>query len=703
MTTPAITRVTSNLRQDIVQANVRRANDRLLLAQERLSSGLRINRPSDDPVDASLASRLEALRGRSSQFLRNVDRASTALGITDSTLSEVTDLVQRARDLALREAGDTANEATRRNAATEVGELIRNALDLANTEAVGERVFGGSLTRGIPYSAEATDVRYAGDARALQLAIGDGLSIATNLPGTEAFGSGTARRGGATNLDPGLTRATALSELLNLGTGRPEGVRPGRIVLSDGTGATAAVDLRGAKDLGDVIDRIGATGRFVASVEPASIADPLAGKRLRLDTVADPVTGVAPVLASIADLNDGTTARDLGIAVAGNATSTVRGRDLDPILTARTPLSALEPFKLAALPRPDFFIRVGSSTYTVDMDTGGPNGTAVSDVEGLLNAIRRSGAPVEAAVGATGQGVEVTSRLHGARLMVLNANDPGPTYTQLGTATDLGLFTPLGRVLLADLNRGKGVNRVQGNDLRITRRDGVSFEVDLSGATTLQDVVDLMNRADPAGAAPGAGVDASLSADGTQVVITDNSTPTIPRGALNVVDINGSFAATDLGISNRVPDGTPIPTPAIIPPLVASGRNLLFQTRPDATQEAIWGGVEGEGLFTALLRLREGLETNDETLVLLALDRIEAADRRVGQHQAEVGGRAARVDLSRNLLEGDLEAADRLATEVRGVDLAKEIVELQDQQSVFQSALGAAANILQLSLLDFLR
>ena len=90
---------------------------------------------------------------------------------------------------------------------------------------------------------------------------------------------------------------------------------------------------------------------------------------------------------------------------------------------------------------------------------------------------------------------------------------------------------------LAELNDGQGVRQ---GVIKITNRDGESAEVDLTTATTLQEVAD---------AVAAAGIDVTVSLAGSKITLTDGSTGTI--SPLKVEDVSGN-AAADLGILREV-------------------------------------------------------------------------------------------------------------------------------------------------------
>ena len=66
-----------------LQANLAR----LQQTQQQLSSGRRLNRPSDSPTDTAAAMRLRGEQTRTEQLGRDVDDGLTWLGSADSTMT----------------------------------------------------------------------------------------------------------------------------------------------------------------------------------------------------------------------------------------------------------------------------------------------------------------------------------------------------------------------------------------------------------------------------------------------------------------------------------------------------------------------------------------------------------------------------------------------------------------------------------------
>ncbi|MDQ7780374.1 MAG: flagellar filament capping protein FliD, partial [Planctomycetota bacterium] len=98
---------------------------------------------------------------------------------------------------------------------------------------------------------------------------------------------------------------------------------------------------------------------------------------------------------------------------------------------------------------------------------------------------------------------------------------------------------------LSDLNDGRGVANGLGNDFKITRRDGVTLNVDIDGDVTVADVLNTINS--HAGNGDGLLV-ASLSSEGFSIVLTDSSAQ-VGVNVLAVTVLNNSRAANDLGIA----------------------------------------------------------------------------------------------------------------------------------------------------------
>lgn len=88
------------------------------------------------------------------QYQRNLASGQSRLALEDSVLSQLTDTLSRAKELAVSQGSDNASEATRLTTAKEVRSLIDFVTDLGNSELGGSYLFGGQYADTAPLQAD---------------------------------------------------------------------------------------------------------------------------------------------------------------------------------------------------------------------------------------------------------------------------------------------------------------------------------------------------------------------------------------------------------------------------------------------------------------------------------------------------------------------------------------------------------------------
>lgn len=126
-------------------------------------------------------------------------------------------------------------------------------------------------------------------------------------------------------------------------------------------------------------------------------------------------------------------------------------------------------------------IQISNAGKSVNLDL-----STLNTVEDLLNALNGSGTGVLAEISADGSGISIRSRHGGSELRI---GENGGT-----SAEQLGIRTFRADTLLSELNFGRGVHTVPGDDFTIRRRDGVEIGIDINGANTVQDVLNRINQ-----------------------------------------------------------------------------------------------------------------------------------------------------------------------------------------------------------------
>jgi len=176
--------------QDRLLQHVQTATSRLIETQERLASGRRINRPSDDPFATARALQAQSQLDNVGQRIRTADLAITELSVVETQLNSLGQVLTRVQELAVQADSAALNGDARNQIATEVDQLINEVLSIANTSYSGRRIFGGH--QGVaPFDpdnpAYPTAVAFQGDAGQVLREIGDGETVAVNLDGAPLF------------------------------------------------------------------------------------------------------------------------------------------------------------------------------------------------------------------------------------------------------------------------------------------------------------------------------------------------------------------------------------------------------------------------------------------------------------------------------------------------------------------------------------
>lgn len=136
-------RITNNIFQRNALAALQVNARGLATAQKQVTSGMRFERASEDPnaADAVMGSQ-SSLRGIE-QYRRNVVFARSQAETEDGALQGLTQVMDRARELALSQATATAGSGTRAAALAEVEEIYKQVVSIANTQLGGRYIFGG--------------------------------------------------------------------------------------------------------------------------------------------------------------------------------------------------------------------------------------------------------------------------------------------------------------------------------------------------------------------------------------------------------------------------------------------------------------------------------------------------------------------------------------------------------------------------------
>jgi flagellar hook-associated protein 3 FlgL len=180
-------RVTQNTNFDAARGSINKTKGRMENLQLQHATLKKLNTPSDDPVGASKVLEVRTDKVNNDQFQMNAKLAETFLENSDHALSELADLVVRAKEIAVgQSSGASSNEDTRLGVAEEVTQLFNQAVATANRRIGDRYLFGGYKTDRPPVDEQG---RFRGDGGQMMVEIGRDVFISMNVPGIDAFNS----------------------------------------------------------------------------------------------------------------------------------------------------------------------------------------------------------------------------------------------------------------------------------------------------------------------------------------------------------------------------------------------------------------------------------------------------------------------------------------------------------------------------------
>ena len=125
----------------------------LAKTQQQVASGKRIQTPADDPIGSTRVLAMEQQQSQLEQYGRNADILASRLGVGEQALSDLGNLLQRARDLTVQAGNGALDDVSLKSIATELKSRAQELVDLANRrDTNGEYLFSGFSTQVQPFS-----------------------------------------------------------------------------------------------------------------------------------------------------------------------------------------------------------------------------------------------------------------------------------------------------------------------------------------------------------------------------------------------------------------------------------------------------------------------------------------------------------------------------------------------------------------------
>lgn len=213
--------------QDFLK-NLEAARQRWFGWSQQVSTGKKLQKPSDNPSDSARLIRLRDEFSRTNQYLRNVSRAQTKLATASSALNTLRNLTISVSEKAIFALTDTTSQDSRDAIALELRGLLQNVEQVAATSVDGQYIFSGTQIDQPPVTVVDGNYVYQGDSQSPTIEITQGESINVAVPGSEVFS------------DPSADLLNTLQQLID------------QLEAGDLAGAQASVG--GIQEAGKVID-----------------------------------------------------------------------------------------------------------------------------------------------------------------------------------------------------------------------------------------------------------------------------------------------------------------------------------------------------------------------------------------------------------------------------------------------------------------
>jgi len=182
-------RVNPNMVPDIL-ADLQQSQTTLNTALQQVATGKSVTVPSDNPVASADMVQNTIETADVDQYTQNVTSVLSNVQSASSVLSSVVNSLTQAVSAGTQAANGTSSSADLANLAEQVQNILQSVVSDANTSVSGTYLFGGGVTNQTPYtpdSSSATGYTYNGNDDSNSVAVGDGLSIQVNLPGSQVF------------------------------------------------------------------------------------------------------------------------------------------------------------------------------------------------------------------------------------------------------------------------------------------------------------------------------------------------------------------------------------------------------------------------------------------------------------------------------------------------------------------------------------
>jgi len=180
-------RVTHKLFNDRFVFNVNNTLSKIDKTMHQMSTGKKNMYLSDSPSDIALIVKTRVNIDNQARYAGNIAAAKPKLNSAENQLSNLFDLLDESKQIAISAANGTESPQTRAVRANEINGILNRVFALANSRESGSYLFGGRETLSPPFVRRNGQYDYVGDGGSIKQVFSDRISIPVNVTGNEVF------------------------------------------------------------------------------------------------------------------------------------------------------------------------------------------------------------------------------------------------------------------------------------------------------------------------------------------------------------------------------------------------------------------------------------------------------------------------------------------------------------------------------------
>lgn len=179
-----MTRVSEQSSFHAINHAVNKTKSRLEDLQLKGSNLKRVQKPSDDPIGNTELLAIRSQKVDNKQFTRNISFAKAQLSFVENSLEELTNIMLKAKELAIGQSSNFYDADIRKSVSKEVEQLKKQMVSIGNRRMGNKYIFGGHKNLTAPFNDKG---EYFGDDRSTSIEVSKDFFVPVNLSGKEVF------------------------------------------------------------------------------------------------------------------------------------------------------------------------------------------------------------------------------------------------------------------------------------------------------------------------------------------------------------------------------------------------------------------------------------------------------------------------------------------------------------------------------------